>query len=133
MSLPPRNGMAARRVIAGGSSSYAPGNLIALDQDWKWPLNYPDLTLPSNRPGDDYDGEDGFVAGQVTIQRSFVVEAGKTPALVVEVGLMAALGLGGEDGEYLSIDNIVISPIQTGTKTVGRVAFRYQPEFGVAK
>jgi hypothetical protein len=68
-------------------------NLVDADPepntDAGWPLSV-DLSQPESGNAGVYNGTYGRIQGQATVQRSFVVEAGQTPAVVVVFGMVSA-------------------------------------------
>jgi hypothetical protein len=122
-------------VSLGETPSLFTGEVISVNVDAGWPLDA-DLT----QPGPEYNGFDGLVRGQLSVQRSFLVPAYQVPGVAIVVGAVAALSPG--SSVDLAIPDWGIygeSFISLGTgeggigRATGTVSYTYEPRLVVAQ
>jgi hypothetical protein len=122
-------------VSLGETPSLFTGEVILADVDAGWPLDA-DLT----QPGPEYNGFDGLVRGQLSVERSFLVPAYQVPGVAIVVGAVAALAPG-SSVELASPDwgisgDSFIS-LGTGEGGIGRgtgtVSYSYEPKLVVTE
>jgi hypothetical protein len=110
-------------VSLGETPNLTTGTNVTVDIDGGWPL-MADLTQPDPQG---YNGSYGFVQGQVTVQRSFMVAGGHVPGVAVIVGAIGALSM--QSDVDLFFPGLGDSGIDILSQTgVGRVAYSYEPQ-----
>jgi hypothetical protein len=120
-------------VSVGEVVDLLPGANVIPITEVAWPVDA-DLDLPTSR----YNGRNGTIFADGIVQRSFHVEAGRTPAVAVVVG--ATIGTSStteviiDDGPELgeSFFNLVGPDSLLNPFEFPRMAFHYEPEFVVA-
>ncbi|MGC2422561.1 MAG: hypothetical protein WA405_13030 [Candidatus Acidiferrales bacterium] len=114
-------------VSIGESASYT-GQQIEVNTGVGWPFVV-DLTQPYSANGSQYNGfyHMGYTLGQLTVQRSLIVEAGDTPGVAVVLGVAtaqsseSAVTFDTSEGEGGSLN---IASLQN---EIGLVNFSYSP------
>ncbi len=98
----------------GEEPSASPTSNIVVDTPVGWPM-IADLEEPS----DFYNGHYGFKLGEVTVERTFRVGAGRTPAIAIVVGFIVRLTAGRLRLTFAMDSSMGISG--------GQVCYRYTP------
>jgi len=108
-------------VSLGETPNLTTGANVNVDIDAGWPV-LADLT----QPGPTYNNY-GYLSGQVTVQRSFMVGGGHVPGVAVVVGAVGALSM--MAGVVLFFPGLGDSGISISSQNmVGRVAYCYEPQ-----
>ena len=100
--------------VSVGETAHFTGQPIHVDTPAAFPLAEADLNPPT-----------GLIAGQATVQRSFVVPAGSIPAVAVLVGFAAGLERHGEVVFDDALDCFIL--LGTDSECERVVDFRYDP------
>jgi hypothetical protein len=109
-------------VSLGETPQLMTGTNVTVDIDGGWPL-MADLAQPVLF----YNGNYGYVTGQVTVQRSLMVGAGHVPGVAIVVGVAVALSMMSE--VVLLFPGVGYSGIGIYSQDlIGRVAYSYEPQ-----
>jgi hypothetical protein len=117
-------------VSVGEEADYTVGSDITVDTDAGWPL-VADLTV-SNLETGWYSGRYGYLAGRSTLQRSFMVDAGDTPAIAIVVGAIGIISRLGNTTYFFGGTGYSSITPQDESGIEGRIAFHYVPELVLA-
>lgn len=112
-----------------GETANFTGQDVPVTTDAGWPLDA-DLTQPNATGGNLYNGSYGSLTGQVTVQRSFTVGAGETPAVAVVLGAVSCQAMQTEVRlDFPSLGDSYIYP--SSNSVSGRIDFNYSPQWEV--
>lgn len=109
----------------GEEADFTPGSQIPVSTDAGWPL-IADLGVPDTVSGF-YNGNYGYLTGASTVQRTFSVRAGKTPAIAVIVGAIGIIGMLGRTTYAFGGTGYSSMTPRSKDGIVGRVDFLYEP------
>ena len=113
-----------------GETANFTGQDVPVTTDAGWPLDA-DLTQPNATGGNLYNGHYGSLTGQVTIQRSFTVSGGQTPAVAVVLGAISCQAMQTEVRlDFPSLGDSYIYPASSNG-VPGRIDFTYWPQLEV--
>lgn len=109
-------------VSLGETPHLTTGTNVTVNIDGGWPV-VADLAQPEPF----YNGHYGYVVGQVTVQRSFMVGGGQVPGVAVIVGAIGALPMMSDLALFFpGVGDSGIGISSQGT--IGRVAYSYEPQ-----
>jgi hypothetical protein len=115
--------------VSVGEAANFTGQDVPVTTDGGWPLNI-DLTQPDTSNGSLYNGSYGSVAGKVTVQRSFTVQGGHTPAVAVVLGAISCQAMQTEVRlDFPGLGDSYIWP--SSNDVSGRIDFSYSPQWEV--
>jgi hypothetical protein len=114
-----------------GETANFTGQDVPVTTDAGWPLDA-DLTQPNATGGNLYNGSYGSLTGQVTVQRSFTVEGGQTPAVAVVLGAISCQAMQTEVRlDFPSLGDSYLYPSSNSSGVSGRIDFNYSPQLEV--
>lgn len=110
-------------VSIGEEPEASPTSNIEVDTDAGWPL-----VADLSEPRDFYNGHYGFMRGEVTVERTFTVNADRTPAVAIVVGVVVRLTTGSVRLSFPSLGDSTLW-IDNGedSEQIGQVCYRYVP------
>jgi len=109
-------------VSLGETPQLLTGTDVTVNIDGGWPL-IADLSQPAQF----YNGHYGYIVGNVTVQRSFMVSNGRVPGVAVVLGAVVALSM--QSDLSLSFGAPGFSSLSILAENwVGRVAYSYEPQ-----
>ena len=134
INFPGGHGNVMSFVSLGETPNLTTGTNVTIGIDAGWPL-----VADLNQQTPSYNGHYGYIDGQLTVQRSFMVGAGHVPGVAVIVGAVCGLAMGSEVALYFpgaGYSNIGISspdPVSRTAYSIGRVEYSYEPRLVVAE
>jgi hypothetical protein len=111
-------GMVFSFVTLGETANLMQGIDVVANIDGGWPLQV-DVT----QPGPLYNGHYGIVTGQVTVQRSFLVEGFHVPGVAIIVGIAAALPMMSDLNFSIPFEGYSGIGVNGG-----RISYHYEPQ-----
>jgi len=109
-----------------GETANFTGQDVPVTTDAGWPLNA-DLTQPNATGGNLYNGSYGSLTGTVTVERSFTVGGGQTPAVAIVLGAISCQAMQTEVRlDFPGLGDSYIYPSSNGVS--GRIDFNYWPQ-----